>query len=566
MAGLSTQASIAWANARLYEQLNQQLHERRVAEQRLEEAIVEAQAANESKSKFLANMSHEIRTPMTAILGYADVLLTYLEDPDNRECVETISRNGNYLLELINDILDLSKIEAGRLDINPQPVTPVQIMAGVISLMNVRARKKSLDLEIDFASRIPETITSDPIRLRQVLVNLVGNAIKFTREGRITIGVQLIEEPEPRLKFSVADTGIGMTETEQEALFEPFRQGRSPVGVESTGTGLGLTICQRLVDMLGGEISVDSEPNVGTTVHFTIDVGELDDVDFIEPGDVIARPRQPISVATVRLDCKVLVVDDRREIRVLAAHYLEEAGATVETASDGKQAVTAVERAARDGVGVDAVIMDMQMPRMDGYQATKKLRRLGYEMPIIALTAAAMNSDRIRCLDAGCNDYVAKPVRADELSALVAEHTGAGGSTKDVGLADDGQATSQFSPPEDPQFRHVLLVEDNHDVRKSLVQLLELSGHFEVTAAANGREATETARGAEFDLVLLDLQLGDTSGYEVLEKLQKIDEMSDATFVALTGWSTPERRERSMKAGFDHHIVKPLSPETLHRL
>ncbi len=550
----------------------------RETEKKLEEAIVEAEAANESKSEFLANMSHEIRTPMTAILGYADILLTHLEDPDNRQCVETIRRNGKYLLEIINDILDLSKIEAGKLQVNPEPVAPDKMVAEVVSLMSIRARKKSLNLEMEFASKIPETVNTDPVRLRQVLVNLVSNAIKFTDEGRVTVGVELVMGDESELKFSVSDTGIGMTKNEQEELFEPFTQGAQALRTaENTGTGLGLPICQRLVRMLGGEIMVESEPNVGTTVSFTIDAGPLDGVDFIERDTAIERPGQPIlTVSEFPGESRILVVDDRREIRMLAAHYFEEVGARVDTASDGREAIGAFSAAMFEGQPYQAIIMDMQMPVMDGYQATKKLRRLGYDVPIIALTAAAMESDRERCLEAGCNFYVAKPIRADELVGLVADcinerSNPVGDSSSPSGPdadSDDGERSNMAAVDESTKdsLRRILVVEDNDDVRDSLEQLLALAGDFEVELAATGAEAIKAAQDEEFDVVLLDLGLPDMSGYRVLEKLQQIEDLESTRFVALTGRGTPEEIERSLKVGFVDHIIKPISIEELQEL
>ncbi len=396
---------------------------RKEAEQELERARVAAENASRAKSDFLANMSHEIRTPMTAILGYADLLLNHLEDADNRQCALTIKRNGRFLLEIINDILDISRIEAGKLEIERQRFPLRQIIADVHSLMHVRALEKQLPLSVEYAGPVPETIESDPTRLRQILINLVANAVKFTESGSVRLVVRLEHEnDQPRLRFDVIDTGIGISAEQMARLFQPFSQADNSVTRDYGGTGLGLTISQRLAGMLGGDIKAISQPGQGSTFIVTIATGPLEGIPLLEP-KVIAM-LAPIDVAETpqlpSLLCRVLIVDDRRDIRYLVQHVLEESGATVATADNGQVGIDLVSQRQVDGAPFDVVLMDMQMPVLDGYQAARRLRDRGFTGGIIGLTAGAMKGDREKCLAAGCDDYVTKPIdRHVLLAALI---------------------------------------------------------------------------------------------------------------------------------------------------
>ncbi|MCC7335058.1 MAG: CHASE3 domain-containing protein [Pirellulaceae bacterium] len=396
--------------------------ERKRQEQRLLESEQAALAASRSKSEFLANMSHEIRTPMAAILGYADVLLGHLKDPDNRNCVQVIQRNGQHLLELINDILDLSRIEAGKLEVEMESVSLPQLVADLQSLMQVRADAKKLDFRAVFTSKVPQTIATDPTRLRQVLINLIGNAIKFTERGSIVLSIGY--SPSGVLTFSVCDTGIGMSDEQQQRLFKPFSQGDSSVTRSYGGSGLGLAISLRLAGMLGGDISMSSRLGEGSTFTVTLPIETDNTVPLVQP-DLIApaREHEPMESATRPLACRVLVVDDRRDVRHISQHFLEKAGAKVVTAEDGRFAIDVALAAHAAGQPFDLVVMDMQMPNLDGLQATAQLRSEGIQWPIIALTADAMKGDRQRCLDGGCDDYLSKPIDHDKLVGMAARYT-----------------------------------------------------------------------------------------------------------------------------------------------
>ena len=384
--------------------------------------------ANRAKSEFLANMSHEIRTPMTAIIGYADLLLDpETSSSEQRSHIQTIRRNGEHLLSILNDILDLSKIEAGRMTTEKVACSPSAIIVDVASLMRVRAAEKGLFFEVQYQTQIPETIQSDPTRMRQVLMNLVGNAIKFTKTGGIRVLARCIVDGEAsRLEVEVVDTGIGLSAEQQAGLFQPFAQADSSTTRQFGGTGLGLAICRRLAHMLGGDISLDSSLSRGSSFKFTVATGSLEGVRMFEDLTEAGIPETGAVVVnekiTAQVDVTVLLAEDGPDNQVLIAKHLTRAGITVTVVENGELALQKAMAAAMAGRPYDVVLMDMQMPVMDGYAATSELRRKGYRGPIVALTAHAMAGDRERCIAAGCTDYLTKPIARKRLIDAVSEH------------------------------------------------------------------------------------------------------------------------------------------------
>ena len=381
----------------------------------IEDALKEA---DRRKDEFLANMSHEIRSPMTAILGYAEILLDRLQDSHNVECVATIKQSGNYLLEIINDLLDLSKIESGKITLQNEPISVPVLLNEIHSLMSVRAKEKRLRFSLSYDGPIPETINSDRIRLRQILINLCANGIKFTEAGTVQIMSRFLPESSA-LQFEVSDTGVGIPSHMQARLFQPFTQADTSATREFGGTGLGLAITKRLVDLMRGSISFETELDKGTTFKVTIPVETPQKKEF--NGALNDRRSDPATEGS-RIDCRVLVVDDRPEMRSLFRYFIEEAGGRVSTAEDGRTAVEAVRSAETEGQPIDLVLMDIQMPGVDGYEATRNLRAEGFANAIVALTASAMKTDRERCLAAGCNDYLTKPVQPDQLIDLIGRY------------------------------------------------------------------------------------------------------------------------------------------------
>ena len=486
---------------------------------------------DQRKDEFLANMSHEIRSPLTGIMGYADILLAKTTDREDIVYLKTIKESGDYLIEIVNDILDLSKIEAGKLVLNIESVSLHSILAEVQGFMNGRAREKNLPLSWRYEGALPENIQTDRTRLRQILLNLVSNAIKFTEQGRVEI---MAKFGGGILQVAVTDTGIGIAPEHQAVLFQPFTQADATSTRVYGGTGLGLTITRRLVEMLGGSISFESELDKGSTFRVTIPTGVAQD-DSQAPQ--AAAPVLSIEEDRVLRNRRVLVVDDRQEICYLVSRYIKDAGGRPEAAGDGEAAIRAVETAA----GIDpfhAIILDIQMPGMDGYEVARRLRAKGFRTPILALTAGAMLGDREKCLRAGCDDYLTKPINRAALVQRVAYHT-------------ERSARAQL---------RILLVDDSHNACQFLTGFLQKRGH-EVRSAYDGQSALSLAQEFRPDAILLDIRLPDMNGYELMQRLKKMEGMSRATFIGISGYY-----DASTSTQFDHFFEKPLDTARLEYL
>jgi signal transduction histidine kinase/DNA-binding NarL/FixJ family response regulator len=444
----------------------------------------QAEAANRAKSEFLANMSHEIRTPLNGILGFTELLIRGADGGDENERLDflkTIRNSGKNLLQLLNDVLDISKIEAGQLHVESIPSSPHQILAEVVSVLRVPARQKGIVLDYRWESRVPETIKTDPHRLKQLLMNLVNNAIKFTEEGSVLLVAKVLDgKDEHRLRLDVRDTGIGIPEEKRRKIFEPFVQADTSVTRKYGGTGLGLAISYRIAQALGGELTVESAMGRGSVFSATIDVGDLTSVKMSDrvpdsrTGDLGRQTNETGGLKGVN----ILLVDDGETNRKLISLFLTRGGATVQMAENGALAVHAAENGK-----FDVILMDMQMPVMDGYTATRRLRENGYSGPVIALTAHAMKGDREKCHAAGCSGYLSKPVNVDELVGAIQ------GALKSVPAPETSnrEMTNQTARPlatENPMIKSTLPTEDE-EIREVVREFVDsISDRLDAMSAA----------------------------------------------------------------------------------
>jgi PAS domain S-box-containing protein len=402
--------------------------DRKQAQLSLERAKEAAEAASRAKSEFLANMSHEIRTPMTAILGFAELLGNDdLSREEQTECLEAIQRNGKALSDLINSILDLSRIETGRLTLTKSDCPLQWVIGDVISAVKVQAEKKSLGLEVDWIAPLPENIHTDPSYLRQILLNLLSNAVKFTQRGQVRMALRCQggdgQQP-ARLQIAVSDSGIGIPADKIDTLFQPFVQLDGSTTRRYGGAGLGLVISKRLAAALGGDITVTSQVGQGSTFTLSIEVGQLKGVRMMQtPRGALLRSREALPQAEQpSLHGRLLLAEDSPDIQRLVRHILRKTGVEAAVAENGQIACEMAEASRAEGRPYDLIIMDIQMPEMNGHEATRWLRQHGWRGPIVAMTAHAMVGDREPCLAAGCDDYVTKPIDAARLQKVLARH------------------------------------------------------------------------------------------------------------------------------------------------
>jgi signal transduction histidine kinase/HPt (histidine-containing phosphotransfer) domain-containing protein/ActR/RegA family two-component response regulator len=522
-----------------HSQLVSEMQERHV----MEEVCQATEAANRAKSQFLANMSHEIRTPLNAILGFSDLLLKGAEGDDpveRREYLETIYSSSQHLLDLINDILDLSKIEAGRMQVEILRCSPQKIVSQVISVLRVRALEKGLTLHSEWPHGVPESIKTDPTRLNQLLINLVGNALKFTQSGGVRIVARLTPPGGPRrMVFEIIDTGIGIAPEKLDSIFDAFVQADSSVTRQFGGTGLGLAISRRIAAALGGELTVRSQLGAGSTFTATIDPGSLEGVEILDsaPADGLEPTHPSTHQPPDRLPpSRILLVDDGSTNRKLITLILTRAGATVTAAENGQIGVDLASRQP-----FDLILMDMQMPVLDGYSATRVLRERGIRVPIIALTAQAMAGDEQKCLAAGCSTYLSKPVNSDRLlqtvaaslAAFPAEARGAGfgpngtdtspeGGSPSEAVASSGPADPLVSslPMDDADFREIVadFVQALHDDLEKMKQAWTKRDFHALARLAHGLKGSGGSAG-------FDVFTEAAKRLETLVKQERLDQI-----------------------------------------
>jgi len=514
-------------------------------------AKARAEDATQAKAQFLANMSHEIRTPMAAIIGMADLARKTKLSAEQRDYVGTIAQSAEALLDIVNDILDFSKIEARKLELEQIAFPLRDTVEDVLKTLALRAQEKALELACDIRADVPDALVGDPGRLRQVLTNLVGNAIKFTERGEVVVHVSpsSVNQDTVALHFAVTDTGIGIAPEKQELIFEAFSQADTSTTRSFGGTGLGLAIASELVSLMRGTIWLDSTPGVGSTFHFTASFTRAD-----------ARPRRPERSLPASLrQVPVLIVDDNATNRRILEAVVRSWAMQPIVVPNGTDALAALEEAHRQGRPIALALVDGQMPRMDGFMLAKRIRddRRIAATPIVMLTSAARPEDAVRCRRLGIAAHVTKPIKQSDLMDAIV-------SLLSVYPAEASKRRRRTEAPKVRRRLTILLAEDNPVNRKLVVRALEQRGH-RVLTAQNGRVALDKFDRGTFDVILMDVQMPDVDGLSATVTIRQREHGSGrhVPIVAMTAHAMAGDRERCLEAGMDDYASKPIRPVDL---